>query len=457
MAATPDTDRRSACPGLLRVVAARDGGLCRVRLPGGVLASAEAHAIAEAARAHASGVIELTNRANVQLRGVRPGHEHALSEMLMHAGLGPDLPAPTSGDDENACAHASLADDRRNLMLSPLAGCDPDALFDTTTLTEPILDLLQHEPRFAALTPKFALLVDGGERLAALDHPHDIWLAAAKHGERPVFMFGLAGCPGDEALGAVEPRHVPALLRALLHAFLDLAEAGQRRMRDVRASRGSEAVLLQAQRYLDFAPMRDETVRQWQRAPVDTAARLGAHALRADSGYIGAQPPLGRLDAATLDALASLAQSHATAALRITPWQGVLLPGVATHQLAPTLTQLGALGLMTESAAPLARLIACTGSEGCAKSRADTKADALRLAARLGRNTPAEVHLSGCERSCAAVHRAPWTLLAVAPDCYDLYARDEAAAGFGRLVAPHLTIDAAADVLLQRPRSTPDA
>jgi precorrin-3B synthase len=455
IAAATNIAGRSACPGLLRVVAARDGGLCRVRLPGGVLTSAQAHAIAAAARAHASGVIELTNRANLQLRGVRAGHESALSETLMRAGLGPTLPVPV--DDESACAHATLADDLRNLMLSPLAGSDPEALFDTATLAAPILDLLQQEPRFAALSPKFALLVDGGERLAALDHPHDIWLAAALRGERPAFRFGLAGCPGDAALGVVEPQHVPALLRALLHAFLDLAEAGQRRMRDVCASHGAEAVLMHAQRYLDFTPARDDTVRQWRRASVDTTARLGAHPLRADGGgYVGAQPPLGRLDAATLDALASLAQLHGDATLRLTPWQGVLLPGIAAHRLAPAVTQMSALGLIVDSAAPLARLIACTGSQGCAKSRADTKSDALRLAGRLGPHTQAEAHLSGCERSCAAAHRAAWTLLAVAPDCYDLYTRDATAAGFGRLVASHLTIDAAADWLSQRPRSTPD-
>jgi precorrin-3B synthase len=314
---------------------------------------------------------------------------------------------------------------------------------------------LLHEPRFAALTPKFALLVDGGERLAALDHPHDIWLAAAAQGDRPVFAFGLAGCPGDGALAAVMPEDVPALLRALLHAFLDLAHDGQQRMRDVCTRESSSAVLQRAQRYLDFTPMRDAALRHWQRAPVDTTRRLGAHALRADGGgYVGAQPPLGRLDAARLDALASLAQSHGDATLRVTPWQGVLLPNVAANAMAETVTRLSALGLIADSSEPLARLIACTGSQGCVKSRADTKADALRLAAQLPAH--AAVHLSGCERSCAAAHRAPWTLLAVAPDCYDLYARDDNAAGYGRRVASNLTIDAAASALAQRPRSTPD-
>jgi precorrin-3B synthase len=439
------------------VVAARDGGLCRIRLPGGRLTATQAQAVAHAARTHASGVIELTNRANLQVRGVRAGSEHALSDTLMRAGLGPDADVPAMpGHDAAARENACAADDLRNLMLSPLAGCDPEARFDATQLVAPILDLLQGEPRFAALSPKFALLVDGGERLAALDHPHDIWLAALAHEDSVAFAFGLAGTPCDGALAAVTPSQIPALIRALLHAFLDLAQNDERRMREVRAVHGAHAVLQHAQRYLDFAPLRDEAVCRWTRASVDTAARLGAHTLHADgSGYAGAQPPLGRLDADTLDALASLAQTHGDATLRITPWQGVIVPNLAVGTMPPALAQLRTLGLVTDPAAPLARLIACTGSAGCAKSRADTKADAQRLAASLPAH--ADVHLSGCERSCAAAHRAPWTLLAVAHDCYDLYARDAAHAGFGRLIASHLTIEAAAQRLAQQPRSTPDA
>ncbi|MDR3101342.1 MAG: precorrin-3B synthase, partial [Paraburkholderia sp.] len=60
--AAPAMARRSACPGLVRVVAARDGGLCRIRLAGGALTAAQARAIAQAARAHAGGTLELTSR-----------------------------------------------------------------------------------------------------------------------------------------------------------------------------------------------------------------------------------------------------------------------------------------------------------------------------------------------------------------------------------------------------------
>jgi precorrin-3B synthase len=102
----------------------------------------------------------------------------------------------------------------------------------------------------------------------------------------------------------------------------------------------------------------------------------------------------------------------------------------------------------------MARLIACAGSSGCAKSLADTKADALQLAERLPANV--DVHLSGCARSCAAAHCAPYTLLAAAPGLYDLYRRD-GQPGFGQCVAHQLTIAQAADMLDHLSRSDTDA
>jgi precorrin-3B synthase len=433
----------------VRVVAARDGGLCRVRLPGGVLRAAQARALADAAFAHAGGVLELTNRSNVQIRGVRAGEEAALSATLIGAGLGPagiDAASPL----ERACA----ADELRNVMLSPLAGLDP-AASDTTKLAAALIDMMQREPRFAALSPKFALQLDGGERIAMLEHPHDIWLAAQPHGGTVRYALGLAGCPTEQPIGALAAENVCASIRALLHAFLDLASADETRMRDLLARHSRDTLLQNAQRYEEFALTRDdEALLSWRRATSSADLRLGAHALHADgSGYAGAQPALGRIDANALRALATLCDEAGDATLRITPWQGLLLPNVAAHAMPAVIERLRALGLICTRTDALARLIACTGSAGCAKSHADTKSDAMRLAALLP--SDAEVHLSGCERSCAAAHRAPYTLLARAPGHYDLYQRDDAEPGLGHLVAPNLTIEAAAQALAQRAPEQP--
>ncbi|MBG4973021.1 precorrin-3B synthase, partial [Pseudomonas aeruginosa] len=81
--------RPSPCPGLLRIVQALDGGICRIKLDAGRLDAAQARAVAAAARDCASGVIEATNRSNLQLRGVRRGEEERLVRRLLDAGLGP--------------------------------------------------------------------------------------------------------------------------------------------------------------------------------------------------------------------------------------------------------------------------------------------------------------------------------------------------------------------------------
>ncbi|MGV4696990.1 precorrin-3B synthase, partial [Burkholderia pseudomallei] len=115
--------------------------------------------------------------------------------------------------------------------------------------------------------------------------------------------------------------------------------------------------------------------------------------------------------------------------------------------------RLAALGFVCDAAAPLAHIVACAGSRGCARSPADTKAHALALAARLA--APVDVHVTGCARSCALPHAAAHTLVASAASRYDLYRRD-GATGFGRAVARQLTIDQAADALARGARPSQD-
>ncbi|KTT24767.1 oxidoreductase [Pseudomonas oryzihabitans] len=401
---------------------ARDGGLCRVKLPGGRLMADQARAIAAASERWATGVLELTNRANLQLRGVRPDGAEALVAALQDAGLGPADPA---------------ADDVRNLLLSPTAGRDPQQLQDVRPLAAELLALLEGDRRLHGLSAKFALQLDGGEALARLDHPHDVWLSARAEG----FVLGLAGTPVEAPLGLIPVGREVATVATLLHRFLDLAGPEQSRMRQLLAQRPVAELLAG----LDLRPAPSHP-----RAPAETAGRLGSHPQRQPGlCWVGAQPVLGRLPATTLAAVADLAERLGNGELHLTPWQGLLLPDVAVDQAPELLAALAALDLTTDPAAPLARVIACTGSVGCAKGQADTKGDALHLAERLPAGVA--VHLSGCLRSCALAGQAPHTLLAVAPGRYDLFVRDATQPGPGRRRATRLSLDEAAAWLARSP------
>jgi precorrin-3B synthase len=423
---------------LLRIVPALDGGICRIKLSSGSISAQQAVAVADAAERYAGGVMEATNRANLQIRGI--GREQtALIDCLLAAGLGPGNAA---------------GDDVRNLMLSPVAGIDRQMLFDTRPLAERILATVQQHERFHDLSAKFAVQLDGGEDLAMLEHPHDLWLSACEQDGEQRLAFGLAGCPTDSPAGSVALADGHALVVAVLELFLELARPEQTRMRHLLAEYPIEGVLL---RLAERVPL--QAVVGWRRVSGSSDLHLGAHP-QAESGvvYVGAVPPLGRLDPAMLRGVAQVACELGDSNLRFTPWQSLLLPNVRAENAAEVIWQLQCLGLQCEADQPLSRLIACTGSNGCAKGLAETKGDALQLAALLRRHGPAmNIHLSACPRSCAAAHTAPVTLLAVAPGHYDLYFRDAAQPGFGALHACNLTIEAVAALLDARSRSPLDA
>ncbi|WP_281354523.1 precorrin-3B synthase [Pseudomonas akapageensis] len=436
---TSDALRPSACPGLLRIVAALDGGISRIKLAGGVLDATQAEAVATAAERYAGGVIEATNRGNLQIRGI--GEQQApLIEMLLAAGLGPSQAA---------------GDDVRNLMLSPVAGIDRQMLFDTRPLATQILHSLESTTRFHQLSAKFAVQLDGGEGMAMLEHPHDLWLSALMLDGEVWLAFGLAGCLANTApLGAVPLAQGHALVLAVLNRFLDLARPEQARMRQLLTEIGMGAFVDS----LAIPLRRDPAVLQWRRQPMPADLHLGTYPQH-ESGLVavGAAPPLGRLNPLLLRGVAHLAATMGDGSLRLTPWQSLLLPNIALERAAEVSRKLSDLGLLCEPNLPLARMVACTGSAGCGKGLADTKADALLLANLLQERGPAaSVHLSGCSRSCAMAHVAPATLLAVAPGRYDLFLRAPGLPGFGALRARNLTLEAAGALLDACSRSNLD-
>lgn len=422
---------------MLRVVQALDGGICRIKLDGGSIQADQADAVALAAERFAGGVIEATNRANLQIRGIGPRHD-ALIEPLLNAGLGPRKLA---------------GDDVRNLMLSPTAGIDRQMLLDTRPLAARILFTLQTHERFHELSAKFAVQLDGGEGLAMLEHHHDLWLSALVRNGEPWLAFGLAGTPLDNPDGAVRLAQGHDLVVAVLELFLDLARPDQTRMRHVLAEIPRGEFLVQLARRVALQPPPD-----WRRGESIDGLHIGIHSQHDDRVYVGAAAPLGRLDAVMLRAAAQLARDKGDASLRFSPWQSLLLPNVRREDAPGVRARLEELGLLCSLEQPLAQLIACTGSSGCGKALADTKADARQLAELLQRQGGAlKIHLSGCPRSCAAAHVAPATLLAVAPGRYDLYFRDATLPGFGALQAHDLTIEALGHWLDARPRSPLDA
>ncbi len=427
----------AACPGLFRIVPARDGGICRARIPLGRLHADQSRALAAAVKRFGSGVIEVTNRANLQIRGIALAQADAVADLLTGAGLGPARPD---------------GDDIRNVMVSPTAGIDPGQILDVQPLAEALLDRVQADETCRALSPKFSFLLDGGEDVAIADHPHDIWLAAL---DQDRLAIGFAGCPPTEtrdvaAMGAIRSVDAVEMMIAVATQFRDLAAGDPAiiRLRHLFALRSPDEFISRLGVRLD----RDPAIARWRRRP---SARRGPVGIGRQRGhglsYIGAVPPLGRLSPEMLLGAAETAVRYGDGELRLTPWQGMLVPSVRDRDAAAARDALQTLGFITDKAVPLASMIACAGSPGCSFGRADTKADARILAVALSDGSRT-VHLSGCEKSCASAAIAGATLVAVAPGRYDLYAKSpQGESRFGRAMARSATLEQAARILRDTP------
>ncbi|GAB1581873.1 precorrin-3B synthase [Phyllobacterium phragmitis] len=470
-------DRRSACPGLFRMTPARDGRICRVKLSCGRLSTEQARTAADVADRYGNGIIEITNRANLQLRGIAESDTDAVILALTEAGLGPLVPE---------------GDDIRNVMVNPTAGIDEALAFDTLPLAEKLLETLQTTPAYHTLSPKFSILLDGGEACAMVRHTSDIWLAATKDGK--AFAFGLASCPpveicpsplpspreergeggidvaassfspraarqGDEghstthnsSFGIVTAENAHVLITALLDLFLEISadHSGIVRIKHLLAEKPASDMLERLKARLPF-PI--ESAADWRRAPPRPFEHLGVRRQRQEGfAYAGAAAPLGRLTPPDIRALADIAAQANGGQIRLTPWQSVLLPNIPADRACGILDSLNALGLASEPGDPLASMIACSGSNGCVSALADTQADGARLAQLLKSSEATPVHLTGCAKSCASIRPAPATLVAVEPGRYDLFLREPAGPSrFGRLLAANITIEEAARLLSGR-------
>ena len=92
------------CPGALRPMMSGDGLVVRVRAPLGRLSPEQARGLADLSQAHGSGLVDISARANLQLRGISEDAHAALIDGLRALGL----------VDEDAGAEA-----RRNITLTP--------------------------------------------------------------------------------------------------------------------------------------------------------------------------------------------------------------------------------------------------------------------------------------------------------------------------------------------------
>ncbi|MFY2824647.1 cobalamin biosynthesis protein CobG [Ruegeria sp. MALMAid1280] len=323
------------CPGAHRPMMSGDGLVVRVRPRLARLSAAQTLGLCELSERFGNGTIDLTNRANLQLRGVKEAdHQPLLAEL---AAL--DLVDAEPGIEV-----------RRNILVSPLY--ETGDL--TARLTQQLINRLGELP---ALPAKFGFAIDtGSTRLLAADSA-DIRLETGTDG----LILRADGC--ETGCRVSEADAIDRVI-ALAEWFAEHFTPETRRMARVVAAQALP--------------------QDWQgSAPATVGAPLqpGACALGGLYGATFGQLPARRLF--------GLIEDTGASALRVTPWRLILLEGGAA---------IPASAFVTDGTDPLMTTDACPGAPFCPQAQAETRDIARALAPRVSGSLHVSGCAKGCAR-----------------------------------------------------------
>jgi precorrin-3B synthase len=226
------------------------------------------------------------------------------------------------------------------------------------------------------------------------------FLAALDDGRGDVTGLGsdvglLALSPGTVALVLAG---VDSGLRATPDDAVDLLLAATRALLAERAAQGGTAWRLAE---LDDGPARVAARLPGPRVPpvvlpaAPATGPVGAETQADGRTALVGVVPLGRLSAAQAELLAGLAGE-----VQLTPWRSVVVPDLAEDRVDDAAVDLYRTGVVFDADSPWARVTACAGRPGCARSLADVRADAAAAVAAGTVPEGVRVHWAGCERRC---------------------------------------------------------
>jgi ferredoxin-nitrite reductase len=375
-----------SCPGLFCPTIAADGVLTRIRTPGGIVSYVQLAALTRVMERSGCSQLLITNRANIQLRSVENLTEFDLNDL----------------QDTGLAARNPDVDHLRNVMTSPMAGRELGA-FDVIPALREIERYICETPKLAALSAKFSIGIDGGERVSVRDRANDIWLVAENGRYRLVL--------GEESPLDIVSDNPVELVRAVADRYLQYANqvvnksvkhrrSRKPRLRDVIECIGKE-------RFLDG--LVDYKISEDTASHVPTLGELDKTELlhsQEDPDRIALEIvcPLGKLTIEQINGLIAVLEWFDLGEIRLTPWQTLIIPNVLRSSLKSIKIALAEIPLNPNANHPARGVVACSGKSGCASAATHAQEHAQRLISQLekypDRSFPS-IHISGCEKLCA--------------------------------------------------------
>lgn len=364
--------RRGACPRLSAPMATGDGLLARI-VPSGRTIGLDAFAgLCVAARSCGNGIVEITSRGSIQVRGLSPASVPEFIAAVDALGIdcGDDIP----------------------VLIHPLSGLDPAEVCDVGPLADALRRQLAARPVASRLSAKVSVIVDGGGALHLDEVGADIRLRAIGGDGRCAFHVGLGGSAAAAMpLGAVSPEHAVECVLRLLDVLADIAPRGRAR-----------AVIESGQGDAFRNAVADLIVAGPPPMPRQPVQSIGLHSLRIGAA-MGIGLPFGHANVGMLDALVDAARRAGASGLRTAPDRTLLVLGLVPVAAVALRQAVGSLGFVVDAGDARRSVIACAGAPVCAAGQIPTRSLAPAVASAVSGRLAGRglVHLSGCSKGCA--------------------------------------------------------
>jgi ferredoxin-nitrite reductase len=374
--------------------------MMRIRMPNGFVRSHQLRTIAELSRRLGNGVLDITTRQQIELRGFILDSIPAIWEKLR----GVDLRSLQTG-----------IDNVRNINGCPLAGLTAHELFDASPVVHDLDRIIvgsKGNPEFTNLPRKFNITITGCLDNCTHNESQDIALVPAKKGERLGFNVLVGGKMGSGGF----------TIASHLNVFVEIYQAAAAVVELIKIFRDHGP--REARSKCRFAFL----VEKWgtPRLRTELVARMGYelafqgrdmrsfhHAdhigltsqKQAGRVAVGLCIPTGRVNPEQLDELARLADVYGSGEIRLTTGQNAVIPNVPADRVRKLCNE-PLLKEFSPRPSPFMRgLVACVGTDYCTLALIETKSRAVALSealhAKMGPDVnPLTIHWSGCPAGC---------------------------------------------------------
>jgi precorrin-3B synthase len=374
--------RRGACPSIADPMPTGDGLLARL-MPPAPMSLETFIALCDASQTHGNGVMEITQRGSLQVRGLSSGSAIPFARTATALGL--------------------TAEGEPAILVSPLFGLDAQESVDLPLFSATLRAQLTRDPDAKAIGPKVSVLIDGGGALHLDGVPADLRLRVESASRFHLSMAGDAAT--SVSLGWVEPDRA---IQATAQALTAVANRGRHaRARDLVNDTDMNALRSSLAGVLIAGP---------PPPPRPRAEPIGTHRMNDGRVARGMAPAFGYGEAGMLKRLAHTAARCGAASIRPAPGRALLIIGL-TPAAADELAAIAAAdGWVVQPDDTRRHIVACAGAPACASAALSTRqlAPAIAQAANLLLDGSMTIHVSGCAKGCA--HPGAAALTIVGPD-----------------------------------------